>query len=258
MRNVVVAGAKPGLCFPPADSVYAANAASLTDPTAFDGLADLSIVASCHVLAKGLNPNGACADLYKRKFEAVRDIDARRIVLLTDSHRRDKSTPVIDALLSAKPNRPIEVMTAADRRRLITPMLDGRYPILGGWVLKQPASVVLRDATVVFRCLMNWSFGSGEKELPPRYRPSTGLLALLLAIQEHGESAQYTLSGIGLTERTLYQFVSREGEGMRVQNINKGIGHAMADRTVLVRMAKSFQIVTTEPELSDLLPLVDC
>ena len=258
MTNVVVAGAKSGLRFPSADSVYAANAASLTDPTAFEGLADLSVVASCHVLAKGLNAMGVNSDLYKRKFEAVRDIDARRIVLLTNSNPRDKSTQVLDALLSAKPNRPIEVMTAADQRRLITPILGRNYPIVGGWALKQPASVVLRDAALITRCLINWSFGNGENEVPPRYRPSTGLFALLLAIWEHGENAKYILAGIGLTERAQYQFASGEEKKMYIKRNAKGIGHAMADRTTLIRVAEKFQIMTTEPELGDLLSLVDC
>lgn len=252
MKTIAIAGAKPGIRLPKADAVYAANAAFLTNPSAFQQNKDLTVVASSLVVSKGLLGCSKNAQIYRKKSEAIRDVKAQRVVLLEDPTDREKSSRMPEILQQANPKRSITIISGKERRRLIREVSKGHYPIVGMWSLKQPARVLTSDLRKLLRSLFNWSLGSGNYDVPGRYRPSTGIMALLIAISEHESKANYVLAGIGLKDRDVYQFA--DGSKGKMRRRGRGLpAHVMADIEIIKRVAKHVNLTTTEPDLADLL-----
>lgn len=251
MKRVLVLGSKPGAVFLPGDAIYAANAslgfyaADVRQyPTAVN-------VASALVLRKSFaDPAG----LYGRKWRAVIEASPSRMVLFAAPDAPGCTAAVHEALTAAGYAAPIEVWSVRDRTELVRSVSRLRYPIVTAAMLRQPFVTVLDDARRLARFALRWHRGTDasrgyETDAPGKFRPSTGILALLIAILDHGPDAEYVLAGIGLEGRNLHH-----GAGGIIAGKDRSRGrilppHVIADIAVLEALRGRYRLRTTEPEL---------
>lgn len=250
-KRIVILGARPGPVIPRGDAIYCANAAFLSAPDEVSGFAQRTIVASSTVLAKGLASGREAPAIYRTKVDAIRDFRSTDLVLFEDPGRGDKLPVIRDYLSAGQPDRN-ERLFSVEQRTALTRDWLGSYPLVDAAFRTQPLVVQGRDALELCRWWISWQIGSRRRDVRAKYRPSTGILALLVALQDHGYSAEYVLAGIGLADRQAY---SIDGTGMRVikqRRSNVLPMHIVADRIALKRLSGRVNLSTTEPELHDL------
>ncbi len=250
MQTVVIFGAKPAAILPAGDAIYAANAAIMGREAEAGAFAERISVASGHVLSRGL---GRDADpLYRRKFETVRDSGFRRLVLFADQGKRDLASGVLAALGGTHPDGQ-RLVSVRESRDLVTRIGQCGYPVLDETFRRQPPRIVLRDWVEIRRARLNWLLGNGKEDVRAKYRPSTGILALLVAISEKGPDAHYILSGIGLAGRNEFLV---DGRILRNKSNSAAVlpKHVQADTILLRALARRYSLSTTEAELQDILP----
>lgn len=250
MKRVIVLGSKPGAVFLPGDTVYAANAAIgfyaaevARYPTAVN-------VASALVLRKSFADS---AGLYGRKWRAVVEATPARMVLFAAPDAPGCTAAVHAALSTGGYAAPIEVCSVRDRIELVTSVSRLRYPIVTAAALRQPLATVFDDARRLARFAVRRRAQDAargrETDAPGKFRPSTGILALLVAIRDHGPAAEYVLAGIGLEGRNLHQ-----AAGSIIAGKDRARGrvlppHICADIAVLAALRGRYRLRTTEPEL---------
>ncbi|RST87538.1 hypothetical protein EJC49_04755 [Aquibium carbonis] len=254
MKKIVILGAKPGAVIPTADAIYAANAAVMGHEAAFAECRERIVVASSTVLAKGIEHEAGGDDLYGRKLAAVRASGASRLVLFADPGRRNHVDRVLSLLATSDPAPATTVISVRERTAMVENVGRLRYPVMDRTFFSQPVGVQLRDATEIAGYWLNRVAGDGMKDVRAKYRPSTGILALLLAITENGEAATYIICGIGLSDRNVFL----TSGGYRFNRNNAGHvlpKHTRADMILLARLRERYRLVTTEPELAGLADL---
>jgi hypothetical protein len=254
MKQIVILGAKPGAVIPPADAIYAANAAFMGHEQAFGTCRERIVVASSTVLAKGLGHEAGGDGLYGEKLAAVRASGATRLVLFADPGRRNQVDRVLNLLATSDPAPATTVVSVRERTALVENTGGLRYPVVDRSFFSQPVGVQSRDAIEIAVYWLNRIAGDGMKDVRAKYRPSTGILALLLAIAENGEAATYIICGIGLSDRNV--FLTSGGYRFNRNNADNVLPkHTQADAIVLAGLRERYRIVTTEPELAGLADL---
>jgi hypothetical protein len=252
MKQIVILGAKPNPRIPTGDAIYCANAAALSNAEAVAAIPDRRVVASVGVIAKGMKVANSRNPIFKLKTEAICGFDGREAILLTS--KNDERLPAVrDALLRDGPiGRALKILDVEEVRKLVL-QLFGTYPILNRLSCQQSLVTLALDAMRLTRCYLNWGLGDGMRDVPAKYRPSTGILSLLLAIRDHGPEARYVIAGIGLQDRNRYVF---NGKPFQTKEAPRGSlpKHSVADEIVLRQLASRWNICTTEQELVDLLP----
>lgn len=251
MKRVIVLGSKPAAVFLPGDAVYAANAAIGFYATDVERYPTAVNVASALVLRKSFDN---AAGLYGRKWRAIVEATPARMVLFAAPDAPGCTAAVHAALTTGGYAAPIEVCSVRERIELVTSLSRLRYPIITTAAFRQPLATVLDDArrlarfAVRRRRTQNTS-GGCETDAPGKFRPSTGILALLVAIRDHGPDAEYVLAGIGLEGRNLHQ-----APGGIIAGKDRARGrvlppHIHADIAVLEALRGRYRLRTTEPEL---------
>lgn len=218
------------------------------------GFAEKTIVASTLVMAKGLLEKGTNVELYRRKLETVRNSGFDRLVLFADPGTRDLADKA-RALLQDGFAKGTTIYSIAERRALTRHIGGCGYPVTDVTFFRQPPRIVVRDWIEIQKLRLGWLLGESHKDARAKYRPSTGILALLVAIAENGPDAQYVLSGIGLAGRNEFQM---DG-GITRNKANPADAlpkHVQADVILLQKLAKTYRLSTTEPELSPFLAMV--
>lgn len=239
---------------PGGDAIYCANAAFLSAPGAVGDFARRVVVASSTIMAKGLP--GSNSEIHTRKLEAIRDFDATELVLFEDPGRGNKLQAILAYVGDSRSNRPIRVIPVPFRTQMVQDLV-GSYPLINAEFRSQPVAVQWRDAIEIGRWWIGRQFGNRRHDVRAKYRPSTGVLALLVAIAEHGKNAEYVLAGIGLEERNAYSIGGENlSNGRRQRSAGLPI-HAVADAIALTRMKDRFRLSSTEPELHGIVPAFD-
>jgi hypothetical protein len=252
--RIVILGAKPGAIVPAGDAIYCANAAFLSAPQAAADFAQRVVVASSTIMAKGLP--GSNSAIYRRKLDAIRDYDATELVLFEDPGRGDKLEAILAYLGDSMSTRPIRIVPVPFRTQMVQDLV-GRYPLLNAEFRRQPIAVQWRDALEIGRWWIGRQLGNHRRDVRAKYRPSTGILALMVAMTEHGENAEYILAGIGLGERNAYQIGGKTLSNGRKQRSAGLPIHTAADAIALRRMNERFTLSSTEPELHGIVKAFD-
>jgi hypothetical protein len=258
MKRVIVLGSKPGAAFLPGDAVYAANAALGFYTSDVKHYPTTVNVVSALVLSKSF---ADAAGIYGRKWRAVADATPSRMVLFAAPDTPGCTAAVCEALTAGGYAAPIEICSVRDRIELVTSVTSLRYPIVTAAVLGQPLATLLDDARRLARFAVRRRHQPDasrdcETDAPGKFRPSTGILALLVAIRDHGPNAEYVLAGIGLAGRNLHQ-----AAGGIVAGKDRSRGrilppHICADIAVLKALRGRYRLRTTEPELEPLVAAV--
>lgn len=254
IKRVVVMGSKPHSIVPSGDIIYCANAAALTDPVAVSKFPRRTVVASGQVIARGINSNKLAQTIDEMRAQSVCTFNGQEAVIFLNEGDRRYRMLKEELVRSGPPTRIMRFIDARGHRSLVR-QFAGAYPVLDRRYFKQPLGVILFDTLKIAICSLSWIWGNRRLDVSAKYRPSTGVLALLLAIREHGHQAQYVLSGVGLGNRDAYILDGKPFEVRRAQKKDLPM-HVVADIIVLQRLAKHFNIRTTELELEDILPIV--
>jgi hypothetical protein len=253
MKQIVILGSKPNPKIPKGDAIYCANGAAAGHEQIVGAFAERSVIAPCGLVHRGLSPNLKPNAVDVSRSKTVCAFNGRRTIIFGKSSDV-RFAAVKAALLDAgQPDSSIKFMNRFEQHKLVRNSL-GKYPVLDKRFFQQPISAVVRDSARLALCKLLWALKL-EKDAPPQYSPSTGIIALLVALREHGPSAKYVLAGIGLSNRDQYIVDNTTIELNRVHQ-KAFPKHIVADIIILQHLAKSWHIVSTESDFEGLLPVV--
>jgi hypothetical protein len=251
LKTVVIFGAKPAASLPPGDAIYSANAAIMGREAESASYAERVTVASALVLARGLKADLGNMDLYRHKLRTVRNSGFDRLVLFADPGTRNFAKVILADLADGHP-KGAKVYSVQERRELVRRIGQCGYPVTDKSFWHQDRLIVLRDLIEILKVRIGWLFGQVHKDVRAKYRPSTGILALLVAIAENGPEAKYVISGIGLNERNQF-LVDGQISRNKANPATVLPKHVQADVILLRALSQRFRITTTEPELQEIL-----
>ena len=249
--RVVILGAKPRPTIPEGDAIYCANAAFLSAPDVVAGFALRSIVASATILSKGLASGTDNPAIYRTKVDAIRDFDSTELVLFGDPGRGDRLPAIRDYVTARQPGRALRIISVSERTQLVRERL-GSYPLIDAEFRTQPLAIQGRDAIEICRWWVAWQLGSRRRDVRAKYRPSTGILALLVALADYGESAEYVMAGIGLADRHAYSIGEQDISNAKQRKSGALPMHTVADAIALRRLRDRLDLSATEAELHGL------
>ena len=187
-------------------------------------------------------------DTYKKKIEAVNAFKADRLVLFADPGTRNYLQLLLDHLLIDENRTEIKTYSVYERLNMVMDIGRVAYPIIDEDFSNQPFKVRVKDRIDNWKCRLNWRFGDRKKDVRAKYRPSTGVLALLVAIAENGTDAEYVMCGIGISDRNVYKIDGKEASvGKNRSDVLPR--HTHADMVILKSLASAYKVSSTEPEL---------
>lgn len=253
MKKIVILGSKPKAVLPQGEKIYCANAAFISNEDAVDRFADRVVVASGAVLGNGLTPDANNHEVYKQKLDAVRDAGMSRMILFASPYSVGMTARVQAYLQADERNPDISVISVMERIELVKSVAHSKYPLIDDAFSSQPFLIRLHDRRENWRCFLNWKFGDGRRDVSPKYRPSTGILALLQAIRENGHNAEYVLAGIGTQDRNIAKVKTFTAtlQGTLAGDLPQ---HVHADLMVLKKLVGRYALSTTEKELTEAVP----
>lgn len=256
MQRILILGSKPGAVFVDAAEVWCANAAIGFYGDQVRRYPSAVNVASALILRKNLRDATVHGGLYVKKWQAVVAARPARLVLLATPSDAACAADVEEALRTAGYAAPIEVCSVRSRIELVRGITGLRYPVVTRAFFRQPVAVQVRDVDRIIRFLWRTLKTAGDDDAPGKYRPSTGILALLLAIRRHGVGAEYVVAGIGVGERWAQQGDGTVLVGKTATKHGGLTPHVHADVAILRALSGRYAVRTTEPELAHLVPLV--
>ena len=252
MKKVVILGSKPKAVIPRGDKIYCANAAFISNETAVDTFADRVVIAPRAVLGAGLPSETSIHDVYKQKLDAVRDAGMSRIILFESPFSLGMAAKVKAYLQSDTRNHNIFVMSVMQRIEMVRSIAQATYPLVDASFSSQPFNVRVSDRMKIWRWHLNSKFGNGQRDVSPKYRPSTGILALLQAISENGSNAEYVLAGIGTKKRNIAK-VTTFTETLPDTPAGELPQHVNADLMILGKLLPRYALSSTEAELTEVI-----
>jgi len=241
--RVVILGAKPGAVIPKGDTIWCANSALVSYAEEVYKFPEVVSV---------MNP-----DLLhpKERKEGVPDREMNekyyRLILASRPNRmiltRTSSLELVKGELNAVAfSAPVTGISIYDRRMLVG-RISGCYdPIVTSDFFRLPNKVKIRYAGSLASTFLK-RLRNHKKDCGSAFRPSTGVLALVMAINEYGPGAEYVICGIGIHKRLEY-LSGTKTKGRLLQP------HVYADTKVLRKLADRYSLFTTEPELTSLMP----
>lgn len=257
--KIVVLGSKPGAKWPSCDHIYMANRALSDYPAAVESATHKHLVGSWIALHPALKEYFAHPECSRQALDSVTVWNTRgaAISLARHAHRECDTEGAVRQLLQDDGIRVriVRVFSSIERRHVWEDLTGLKEPITEQAFLFDPRQTVFALSGFFTWCLRRSGAvvrASTERvEAPGVFRPSTGVMALCLAIREHGPNADYVVAGIGLKNRNDYtQARDRHSEWTR----RVLPSHANADRQILAALASNFKVSSTEPELHPILP----
>ncbi len=247
MVRIVVLGTKPNAVIPDGDAIYCANAAIGFYKNEVARYTYVVNVASTLVLNKHFeNRRQIDVDLYHDKWTAVSNASPQKLVLVDAAGQPELSGQLVAKLRESGYNAAIEILSLAKRTRLVRSVAGMPYPIVTRELFSQALQTQLED--IVHLC--KYWLQQVDGDVKGKFRPSTGIMALLYAIDCHGSDAEYVLAGIGVQERQLHQHNHALLHSEKIHRTHVLAPHIEADIAVLRSLGSRYRVATTEPELS--------
>lgn len=243
-KRVVIVGSKPGAEIPSGDVIYCANAAIGYYADSVRRFSNVVSVLNPDLIhPKEFRDGVPNRELNERQRDMIFASRPDRLILT-----RTSSLALIREVLDAAGySAPVTGISVYDRRLLVG-RISGCYdPIVTTDFFHLPNDLKIRYAGSLASTLLKRLLDR-RKDCGSAFRPSTGILSLVLAINEHGHNAEYVICGVGVNKRVEYL----DGNNERQRALP---AHVLADLKVLRRLARHYAISTTEPEMLHLLPL---
>jgi len=181
-------------------------------------------------------------ELNVRQFEMIIASRPDRMILT-----RTTSIELLkDVLGKAGFSSPVTGISAYERRMLVA-RISGCYdPIVTSDFFGLPYKAKIRYAGSLMSTFLKRLLNN-RQDCGAAFRPSTGILSLVLAIDEYGQDADYVLCGIGFNKRSEYF----DGSNTRKRILPS---HVFAEVKILRNLARRYKLSTTEPELMPFIP----
>jgi hypothetical protein len=248
MKRVVVIGSKPNAVIPDGDAIYCANVSIVyyADQVArFSQIVNV-ITPMAIVDQKPENSSGV-QECYTARWEAMLTARRAQLLILESS----KANRMIDGLRKAGYDAPITTISAQERRKLVARVSGCDDPIVTSDFFRLPPKLQRQYAGSAISIMLKRIFDQ-NKTCNPVFRPSTGIISLLYAIDQHGADCEYVVAGIGMHDRCIYIHTDRSS----VKRSSRASipQHVFADRKVLRTISSRYRITTTEPELMGIVP----
>ncbi len=248
MKRIVVIGSKPDAVIPDGDAIYCANVSIVyyADQVARFGQIVNVITPMAIVDQKPRNSSGE-QYCYTTRWEAMLTARRAQLVILESCN----ANRMIEGLRRAGYDAPITSISDQERRKLVARVSGCEDPILSADFFRLPPKLKARYAGSAINITLKRIFDQ-SKTCNPVFRPSTGIISLLCAIDQHGADCEYVVAGIGMNNRSVYIHTERSSakrsSGASIPQ------HVFADRKVLRTISSRYNITTTEAELMGMLP----
>ncbi|MBN1929371.1 MAG: hypothetical protein JW764_07500 [Chlorobiaceae bacterium] len=248
MKRIVVIGSKPNAVIPDGDTVYCANVSIVYYADQVARFRQIVNVITPKAIAdqKPRNSSGE-QDCYTKRWEAMLAAWRAQLVILESSN----ASRMIEGLRNAGYDAPISSISHQERRKLVSRVSGCDDPILSAEFFRLPPKLQARYAGSAISITLKRIFDQG-KTCNPIFRPSTGIISLLYALDQHGPDCEYVVAGIGMNNRSVY-IHSERTSAQRTSGASIP-PHVFADRKVLQAVSNRYRITTTEPELMGILP----
>lgn len=242
-KLVVVLGSKPNADIPLGDAVYCANAAIGYYAEAVSRFTQVvSVLSPDSIHPKERREGAPNREMNVRQWEMIIASRPDKMILTRSGYFEFLK----EVLTEAGFRLPVEAVAAHERRALVG-RLSGCYdPIVSGEFFRLSMRRKIRYAGSLTSTFLKRLFDR-RKDCGSVFRPSTGILALVFAIADHGRDADYVICGIGAQKRDEYL----DGRHIHGRDLPQ---HVFADVKVLRKLARRYNLFTTEPELEHLVP----
>lgn len=250
MLRVVILGSKPNSKIPHGDRIYGANASFYNRESECAGFRERVMVASGNRLLRGLDDPVISSSFAAKAQMMLQFSGERRVILLP--YGPDNITRIRNLEFSRRLDESaINLVSQSDKIDLVKRFV-GFYPLVDRSIFEQSPKRWMKDLMRLAHFFVMRYTSVPDRDCPSPYRPSTGLLALLLAISENGGDAEYVISGIGITHRDIN--VCGDKVNKTWQAKGRLPSHVLADLIVLKKLRGKYKITTTEEQLFSLLP----
>lgn len=248
MKRIVVIGSKPNAIIPDGDAIYCANVSIVyyaEQIVRFSQIVNV-ITPLAIVDQKPRNSSGE-QECYTARWEAMLTASRAQLLILESCN----ANRMIDGLRRAGYDAPISLISDQERRKLVARVSGFDDPILSADFFRLLPKLQSRYAGSAISITLKRIFDQ-SKTCNPVFRPSTGIISLLYAIDQHGADCEYVVAGIGMNNRSVYIHTERSSaqrfSGTSIPQ------HVFADRKVLRAISSRFNITSTEPELMGIVP----
>lgn len=201
MAKILILGSKPDANKHEFDIAFCANAAS----SFYHDKLDLSqgrviSVVSASELSENHRHGAHSKEVWlKKKRKQLTDNTKSRIILFGNEYFKVAEKVIEESQFSGI----LETITLEDTFRLQARLIGRNVPTLTPFHFSQSIRTNLRTLKLYLSSLRS-RFGRSDALVSGLFRPSTGSLALLLAVAEHGFDNDFIVAGIGITNRGLY------------------------------------------------------
>lgn len=241
MKKVVIIGSKPNASIPLGDIIYCTNKSIslyFEKASKFNKIVIVSTSSELNYLIKNRNNENPYAAFNSRTWDIITSYPDKIVIT------GEKDTEQIYAALNADGYQgKIEILTKSERRLIIGDISGCYDPIITSDFYTLPIKRKLQYINSIIRTSTKRTLRL-KANSNCMLRPSTGILSVAYAIQEHGCTAEYVIAGIGLKKRGIYS----EGKNEDINKQNP-FSHIFADKKVLQELSKRYTLTTTEQEL---------
>lgn len=241
--RVVILGSKPDADIPDGDILYCANGSIGFYADQVRRFPKVISVLNPDLLhPKGRQEGVLDREANEQQYRMILESRPDRMILTRTSSLDMAKRELSKGGFSA----PVSALSIYERRMLVG-QISGCYdPIVTSDFFALPSKMKIRYAGSLASTFLKRLLDR-KKDCGSAFRPSTGILALVLAIDENGEDAEYIICGIGLRKRAEYL----NGTTFRKRALP---AHLFADVKVLSQLVRRYSLFTTEPELTSLIP----
>jgi len=236
-QTVLILGSRPEASIPSCDAVYCANAAIGYYRDRIAAIPWKVLVVNGGALKQ---PEVDSTDAKRRIHEEKRN----QILNAPCDERYVMGNTKVAELINEWDRTPTHLMPRSDRHRMVRRVTGFRQPIVTGDFAREPFGIKLTLLYRLLKAVLKRSVNR-EKDHPPYFRPSAGVLALILAVDQNPAGSRFIISGIGVSARHEYH----AGVNDTVHSVPKHVG---PDVRILQKLNRTHDLATTEPELAEL------
>lgn len=245
--KVLILGSGPNAAVPDADIIYCANSSASYYAEEFRPNAEVRCVVGSHIIAAV--PDSQAPDPVKAARSSILGLDIDQFICL--NHNPWYPGWDLEAglqQLSTKPGRAVRIVNDVERAEILLRTSGLSEPIFSytWWVeaTRMGPLKFLKSARRLSKHFRRHAKHS-VRETHEVLRPSTGLIAATIAMDEHGTDAKYMLSGIGLS---LWSDRSTHPRGISQGTFRDFVHHKHADIRLLKALRKKYSIDYLPPK----------
>ena len=243
-------GSKPGALWSDADEIYCANGAIGFYSQKLTNAKSVVNVVSARILNKSKRLHEShSSEFYSSKLTAISDANPSRMILISSIAQPTLAMEMSVWLKSNGYKSCIEILDHDSRIQIQEQLTDQPYPVPLRTIFQGSIPIAIYD----FIHLLLYRLRLKNGEVNRKYRPSTGIIALLIAIQEHGDNAEYCIAGVGLSKRNVH-IINGQLKSVPSKRDNAGNEpHVLADKVIISSLARKYHLISYESSIAKLI-----